>query len=345
MKIDIHTHILPPPEAWTGWPDRFSRNGFLRLEAHTPCCAKMMIDDQFFREVQDNCWDPAKRISECDEIGVDIQVLSTVPVMFSYWAKPEDGHDLSRLLNDQLAGVVRQRPDRFVGLGTIPMQAPELATRELTRCVKELGLAGVQIGSHVNGKNLDEPAMFEVFACAAELGAAVFVHPWDMMGKDDMPRYWLPWLVSMPAETSRAICSMIFGGVFERLPDLRVAFAHGGGSFPITIGRIEHGFNVRPDLCAVQNNVNPREYLRQPDGTPARFYLDSLVHDADALRLLIKLFGEQRVALGSDYPFPLGETKPGALIESMEDLTPETKDRLLAGTAIEFLGIEGKPTM
>ena len=95
MKIDIHTHTLPPPEAWTGWPDRFSRNGFLRLEAHTPCCAKMMIDDRFFREVQDNCWDPAKRISECDETGVDIQVLSTVPVMFSYWAKPEDGNDLS----------------------------------------------------------------------------------------------------------------------------------------------------------------------------------------------------------------------------------------------------------
>lgn len=340
MKIDIHTHILPPPEAWRGWPDRIKKNGFVRLDAQTACCARMMIDDRFFREVQENCWNPARRISECDETGVDVQVLSTVPVMFSYWANPDDGHDLARLLNDQLAETVRQHPDRFVGLGTVPMQAPALAERELRRCVTELGLAGVQIGSHVDGMNLDEPALFDVFACAAELGAAVFVHPWDMMGKEKMPRYWLPWLVGMPAETSRAICSMIFGGVLERLPDLRVAFAHGGGSFPFTIGRIEHGFNVRPDLCAINSKVNPREYLRRADGTPARFYLDSLVHDADALRMLIALFGEQRIALGSDYPFPLGEARPGALIESMDDLSAETRERLLAGTAVEFLGME-----
>ena len=153
-----------------------------------------------------------------------------------------------------------------------------------------------------------------------------------------MPNYWLPWLVGMPAESSLAICSMIFGGVFERFPNLRVAFAHGGGAFPFTIGRIEHGFHVRPDLCATDTNINPRHYLAQPE-RPARFYVDSLVHDPDALRLLLKLFGAQRVALGSDYPFPLGETNPGKLIESM-DLSSKERRQLLSGTAKNFLGLD-----
>jgi len=131
---------------------------------------------------------------------------------------------------------------------------------------------------------------------------------------------------------------MIFGGVFERFPNLRVAFSHGGGAFPGTIGRIEHGFHVRPDLVAMDNKTNPRKYLAN-DRRPARFYVDSLVHDADALKMLIKLFGAQRVALGSDYPFPLGETKPGQLIELMK-LSAEQKAQLLSATACEFLGME-----
>ena len=159
-----------------------------------------------------------------------------------------------------------------------------------------------------------------------------------MLGKRRMPKYWLPWLVGMPAETCLAICCMMFSGVFDRFPKLRVAFAHGGGAFPFTIGRIEHAFHVRPDLVAVDNKNNPRSYLAQGD-KPARFYVDSLVHDADALKLLIKLFGAQRVALGSDYPFPLGEAHPGALIESFESLSPNEKEQLLSGTAQEFLGL------
>jgi aminocarboxymuconate-semialdehyde decarboxylase len=159
-----------------------------------------------------------------------------------------------------------------------------------------------------------------------------------MVGKERMPKYWLPWLVGMPAETSLAICSMIFGGVFERFPKLRVAFAHGGGAFPFTIGRIERAFHVRPDLLASENNTNPRNYLAH-DKTPARFYVDSLVHDADALALLLKLFGAQRIALGSDYPFALGEAKPGQLVESM-DLVAKEKAQLLSGTAREFLSLK-----
>ncbi len=331
LKIDLHTHILPP-----GWPnlcERYGYGGFVHFEHRGSSCARLTIDGQFFRDIEANCWDPACRIEDFRRHGVHAQVVSTVPVMFSYWARPQDAHDLARLLNDHLADVVRTHPRHFAGLGTLPLQAPDLAVRELERCVGELGLSGVEIGSHVNDWNLDHPALFPVFEAAETLGAAVFVHPWDMLGRERMAKYWLPWLVGMPAETSLAICSLIFGGVLERLPRLRVCFAHGGGAFPGTLGRIGHGFAVRPDLCAVDNDRHPRSYL-------GRFYLDSLVHDEDMLRLLVKQVGAERIALGSDYPFPLGEAEPGRLIESLADLPEPARARMLGETALEFLGLE-----
>jgi aminocarboxymuconate-semialdehyde decarboxylase len=345
LKIDLHTHILPRE-----WPDldaKYGYAGFVRLEHYQPCCARMMIGDRVFREITDNVWDPKRRIEEMDRAGITMQVLSTVPVMFSYWAKPGDALDLSRRLNDHIAEVVRDHPKRFAGLATIPLQDPELAARELERCVRDLGLRGAQIGTHVDANshfgridtlNLDNASLQPVWSAAEQLDAAIFVHPWDMLGKERMPKYWLPWLVGMPAETSLAICSMIFGGVFERFPKLRVAFAHGGGAFPFTVGRIEHAFHVRPDLCATDTTKNPKSYLAHGD-IPARFYVDSLVHDPDALTLLLKLFGAQRVALGSDYPFPLGEAHPGALIESMHELSAGDQIRLFSGTTREFLGL------
>jgi len=330
LRIDLHTHVLP--ENWPDLKQRYGYGGFVQLEHHRPDRARMLLDGRCFREIESNCWSASRRIEECDRHGVDVQVLSTVPVMFCYWAKPQDTCDLARLLNDHVAELVRESPRRFVGLGTLPMQDPDLAIGELERCVGDLGLAGVQIGSHVNDWNLDQAELLPLFARAEELSASVFVHPWDMLAPERMQRYWMSWLVGMPAETALAICSMIFGGVLERLPGLRVAFAHGGGSFPGTLGRIEHGFDVRPDLCAVNDHDSPREYVR-------RIYVDSLVHDPAALAYLIELFGAERIALGSDYPFPLGEARPGSVIDGMA--IPEAqKRRMLAGTALEFLGLD-----
>lgn len=329
FTIDVHTHILP--ENFPNWREKFGYGGFVSLEHHKPCCARMMIDNKFFREIEDNCWSPETRIRECDHHHVNVQVLSTVPVLFYYWAKPEHALETSKYLNDHIAEVVHRYPKRYVGLGTLPMQAPDLAVKELERC-KQIGLKGIQIGSHINNWNLDHPNLFPVFEACEKLDMCVFVHPWDMMGQDKMQRYWLPWLVGMPAESSLAICSMIFGGVFERLPKLRVSFAHGGGSFLPTIGRIQHGFEVRPDLCAIDNNVSPRDYL-------GKFWVDALVHDPAMLDYVVNLVGEKRVSMGTDYPFPLGELVPGELIKQMpyDDIK---KEILLSGSALEWLGMK-----
>src|ERR1700739_17877 len=326
LTIDIHTHIIP--EHVPDYAKKFGYGDFIHLDHHKPCCARMMKGDKFFREIEDNCWSAEKRMDECSHHHVDVQVLSTIPVMFSYWAKPKDCLEVSMFLNDHIADIVAKHPKKFVGLGTIPLQDPAMAIQELERC-KKIGLAGIQIGSTGNDWNLNAPELFPVFEACSKLGLSVFVHPWDMMGEQKMAKYWLPWLVGMPAETSLAICSIIFGGVFERLPKLRVGFAHGGGSFPSTLGRIEHGFNCRPDLVAIDNKVNPREYI-------GKFYIDSLVHDKNMLDFIVNLFGPDYIALGSDYPFPLGEDRPGELIRSMS-YDEATTEKLLSGAALNWL--------
>ncbi|MES1911888.1 MAG: hypothetical protein MHM6MM_004250 [Cercozoa sp. M6MM] len=346
-KVDAHTHILP--KAIPDMRKKYGYGDWVRVETtHVDGEHKhrMYKGEEFFRDVDDNCIEPAARLIDCDADDVAVQVLSTVPVMFAYWAEPEHCLETCVRINDEIAEIVRREPRRFIGLGTVPMQHPELAAQELRRCVTELGFPGVQIGSNIDSpldsdaecRNLSEP-MFEAFweACN-ELSVCVMVHPWNMMGFDSMRKYWLPWLVGMPAECSRALCSLMFGGVFERYPNIRFMFAHGGGSFPATIGRIEHGWRCRPDLCRVDNERNPRDYL-------GHFWLDSAVHDPVALDNVVRLVGEDKVLLGTDYPFPLGEWRPGKLIQEMRgaEWTPQRKQRLLWHNVFAWLGIDDKP--
>ncbi len=332
LKIDIHTHILPPeiPK----FKELFGYGGFIQLKKESGCSHCDMLDDsgKFFRRVEANCFSPEVRLKEYDAHQVQVQVLSTVPVMFSYWAKPQDGLFVAQVLNDHIAEVVQKNPKRFVGLGTLPMQSPELAVQEAERGIKQLGLKGFQIGSHINDMNLSDKRLFTVYETLEKLGASLLVHPWDMMGQKNMPDYWLPWLVGMPAETSLAICSMIFGGVFKKFPKLRVAFAHGGGSFPFTLGRIQHGFEARPDLCAIDCEIAPQDFI-------GKFFVDSLVHDKNSLEFLVRVIGKENICLGTDYPFPLGELTPGKLIQDC-NFDIETQKWLYHGAALNWLDMK-----
>jgi aminocarboxymuconate-semialdehyde decarboxylase len=332
MKIDCHAHILP--ETWPSLKDKFGYGGFITLEHHQPGKARMMRDDGvFFREIEENCWNPEAILADMNKHNVDVMVLCTVPVLFSYWARPEHTLEWSEMLNDHLASVVRDHPTRFIGLGTLPMQDVQLACQELRRVVTELGMPGVEIGSNINGMNLDDRSLDPFWAEAEKLGASIFVHPWEMMGSDRTQRYFQQWLVGMPAETTLAASSMIFGGVFDRFPNLRVMFSHAGGSLPFTLGRLSHGYHARPDLCNVNTVQDPRTYI-------GKFWVDGITHDEHALRYLVDVMGADKVAYGTDYPFPLGDLDHGRFIEEHPQLGSEVKEQLLSKSVCDFLRID-----
>jgi aminocarboxymuconate-semialdehyde decarboxylase len=330
LKIDTHAHYLP-----RDWPDLATKYGDKRfpvIHHGDDFRHRIYKDGKFFREIWPKTWDAKERIEDYARFGIQVQVISTVPVMFSYWAAPHHALELHQSLNDHMAQTCQDFPKHYAGIGTVPLQSPRLAIQELERCMDQLGLNGVQIGSHINDWNLDALELRPFFEAAQDLGAAILVHPWDMMGTDSMPKYWMPWLVGMPAEQSRAACALIFGGVLEQFPRLKVMLAHGGGSFPYTIGRIEHGFNMRPDLVATDNPRNPREYFSQ-------LFFDSCVHDNLALRYLIDTVGIDRVMLGTDYPFPLGEQEPGSGIQALQ-LSHAEQEQLFHASALSWLGCD-----
>ena len=328
LKIDMHTHIIP--KNLPDWQKKFGYDGFIQLDHHKKGWARMMMGQKFFREINENCWDPEVRINEYKKFNTQVQVVCTIPVLFAYFAKPKDGLEVSMFLNDDVANLVNNYPKNYIGLGTIPMQSPELAVRELER-IKKIGLKGIQIGSNIDDKNLHEPEYYPIWETCEKLDLAVLVHPWNMMGQKYMGRYWLPWLVGMPAETSRAICSMIFGGIFDKFPKLRVNFCHASGSFLATLGRVEHGFNCRPDLVAIDNPNNPRDYC-------GRFWVDCITHDQEILNYILKMQGSKRVTLGSDYPFPLGDLEIGDFIRKM-NLDESTVEDIFFNSTLEWLNI------
>ena len=331
LKIDMHTHIIP--KNMPNWTEKFGYGKFIHLEHNLDNSANMMQGGNFFRRIEENCWNEKQRITEYEKFNTQVQVVCTIPVLFSYWAKPKDCLELSEFLNDHIAALIQEYPKNYIGLATIPMQDSEIAIKELERA-KSIGLVGIQIGSNINDENLSEEKFFPIFEACERLGMAVLIHPWQMMGFGSMEKYWLPWLVGMPAETSRAACSMIFGGILERLPNLRICFSHAGGSFLPTIGRIEHGFNSRPDLVAIDNPINPRDYL-------GKFWVDCITHDIEALKYILKLQGSKRVCLGSDYPFPLGDLEIGKFITE-SDLDKDAIIDIFSNSTLEWLNLDTK---
>lgn len=326
--IDIHNHFFP-----RAWPDLAARYGTPNWPwiKHTEAGrAEIMVGDRCFRQIDSACWDSEVRLSQMDRDSVQMQVLSATPVLFAYERPLEHALDCARLFNDAALELCAQGKGRLKSLCQVPLQDVDASCQELSRCMRA-GHLGVQIGNHVGEKNLDDPGIVTFLRHCADEGAAVLVHPWDMLGRERMPKYMMPWTVGMPAETQLGMVAMILGGAFDNLPaKLRICFAHGGGSFAFLLGRLDNAWQhhaVAHGVC----QLPPSRYLN-------RFYVDSAVFDERALQFLVGTMGAERVMLGSDYPFPLGEHHAGSLIRASH-LTPQAKAQLLGENAMVFLGL------
>ena len=328
--IDIHSHFFP--ESWPDFDLRFGGPPWPAIRHDAPGRATIMIGDTPFRPIESACWDMERRLADMDRDGVDIQVMSATPVLFAYDRPADQALEVAKLFNDS-ARVLAERGDgRIETLCQVPLQDPDAACREVSRAMAA-GHLGVEIGNHVGVRNLDDPGILTFLHHCADEGAAVLVHPWDMMARERMADYMMGWTVGMPAETQLAIVSLILGGGFERLPEsLRICFAHGGGSFAFLLGRLENAWHRR-DLARGRITRPPSAYLD-------RFHVDSAVFDPRALDLLCAVMGTERVMLGSDYPFPLGEETIGGLVRGAATLSPADKAGILGANAHGFLGLD-----
>ena len=322
-RIDLHTHGLPRDLPALGrryagaWPE---------LVATQACQADLMIGERHFRSIDDRCWDPGRRLADMDRDGVALQVVSPIPVTFSYWLPADGVAELARAQNEWLAGLVRDDPGHFAGLATVPLQEPDVAARMTAQACAELGLAGVEIGTNVNGAPLDSPGLDIFWAACEETGALVFVHPWQVLGADRLRAHNLTYAVGNPAETAAAAATLVLGGVLDRHPGLRLVLAHGGGAFLALLPRLDQ---VAANLPATGDAVRPSDYVR-------RFHYDSLVYDAGSAAQLIARAGADRVVVGTDYPFPIAEHPPGAAVDGA-GLPAGDLAAVLSGTARRLL--------
>lgn len=327
--VDVHTHYIP-----RGWPDLEREVGpagdwpWLRVESERE--ATVMIRSREFRRVRDNCWDAEARLADMAADGVDVQVVSPTPVFFNYARPPDQAVKVTRIFNDLALEICAPAPDRFLPFCQVPLQDTEAACAELDRCLAA-GHLGVEIGNHVGDRDLDDAGVVEFLQHCARVGAPVFVHPWDMPASPRLERWMAQWLTGMPAETHLSVLSLVLGGAFDRLPrSLRICFAHGGGSFPFWVGRMDNAWHQRSDVVGTSERP-PSEYLD-------RFSVDTVVFSEPALQLLVRTMGAERVMLGSDYPYPLGERPVGQLVRTAGFLDERDRERLLGGNAVRFLG-------
>lgn len=330
-KIDIHAHFFPRiTQAEAGRLDP-ARAPWLQVDAGGER-GNIMAGDSAFRPVNRPLWDPAARIEDLDATGVQTQIISATPIMFAYRYEARATAQWAARMNDLALEHCAYRPARLKALAQVPLQDIELACLEASRA-KAAGHVGVQIGNHLGPRDLDDDHLVQFLTHCANEAIPVLVHPWDMMTDGRMKKWMLPWLVAMPAETQLSILSLVLSGAFERIPaSLKLCFAHGGGSFAFLLGRAENAWHCR-DIVREDCPQPPSAYLE-------RFHVDSAVFDPRALRLLVDVMGVERVMLGSDHPFPLGEQQIGALVETSEWLDDAQRARICADNASAFFGID-----
>jgi len=324
--IDIHTHIVPetfPPYGGRGtnipWPSM--------ADAHA-CHKHVMIQGKVYRTVSDGCWSVPRRIEDMGAMQVARQAISPMPELLSYWLPLEDAKVMVRYLNDQIAAMIARAPDRFIGLGAVPLQDVDAAVRELDFVVTRLKFSGVEIASHVNGVSIGDTRFEPFFAAAERLGAAIFVHALRPAGQDRIVGAFPEQAVCFPGDIGLAAASMITGGVAARHPKLRIAFSHGGGVMSILLPRLVHAWNVFPKA---------KESLAESPATTARrFYYDQLVFDPAAVGFLIESFGAAQIVVGTDYPFALGDAHPMKTLE-LAEIRGETLVAITSTNAKRFL--------
>jgi aminocarboxymuconate-semialdehyde decarboxylase len=328
MRIDMHTHIIPP--SWPDWAARYGGGPWPHLVAQDKGVCMLMIGDKPFLPLDERFWSGARRVADMNRLELDVQVLSPIPVMTCYWADAAANQKFARLLNEYIAATVAEYPKRFWGMATVPLQDPQRAIAELRYAREALNIRSVQIGSAPAGRELDDPEMFRFFEACCNLGMSVFVHPVDpVVGRERLTRYYLNNVVGNVSETAIAMSRLICGGVLERLPDLKICFAHAGGSFPYMLGRLDKAYQMRPE---------PRELISRPPSEHARgIYVDSLSLDAASLRFAVEKHGTERVLLGSDYPFALSEPDPAGFVSSAK-LGDETEQAIMDRNVRLFMG-------
>lgn len=328
--IDVHCHVVPArfPLAAADSPVR----GWPSMVAAGDCHATVVIDEKPYRTVSDACWVAERRLEEMDRAGIELQALSPMPELFGYWIEPDAAFDLVRYVNDAIAALVSEGKGRFVGLGGLPLQDIDRSIAELHRIVGELGFRGVEIGSNINGLAIGDTRFHPFFAEAEKLGAAVFVHAVRPAGMDRLvgPAP-LQQVLGYPTDVGLAAASVITGGLLQKFPKLRIAFSHGGGTFASLLPRLEQGYTAFPAV---------KDILPEPPSVQARrFYVDSLVFDRDMLQRLVSVFGEDRVLLGTDYPFNFREQDPvGRVEEAFDDAA--LRERLTFANARAFLALD-----
>lgn len=328
--IDVHCHVVPARFPFT--PRRASIRGWPSMTPVSDCHATVIIDEKPYRTVSDACWVAERRLEEMDRSGIEIQALSPMPELFGYWIDAKPANDLVRHVNDVIAALVAEGKGRFVGLGGLPMQDVDLAIAELHRVVGELGFRGVEIGSNVNGVAIGDLRFHPFFAEAAKLDAAVFVHAVRPAGMDRLvgPAP-LQQVLGYPTDIGLAAASVITGGLLQKFPGLRIAFSHGGGTFVSLLPRLEQGYSAFPAIREIMPEA--------PSAQARRLYVDSLVFDKATLQRLVSIFGEDRVLLGTDYPFNFREKEPiGRVEEAFID--KGLRERLTFANARAFLALE-----
>lgn len=329
MIIDMHSHFVP--ETWPDLAERFGTPDWPSIRHDGGGKGMLMVGEKEFRPVYAALWDASVRLEEMDRHGIDVQIFCQTPFLFQYHRPPEQAADVATLFNDLALDMAAKGKGRLKTLAQVPLQHIDLSCK-VAEAAMASGHLGVQIGNHVVEKDLDDEGLITFLQHCAAIGCPVLVHPWDMMTGGRMKKYMLPWLVAMPAETQLSILSLILSGAFERIDrSLKLCFAHGGGSFAFLLGRVDNAWTHR--------DIVREDCPKPPSSYTDRFYVDSAVFDPGALGLLIDVMGIDRVMLGSDYPFPLGEQQIGALVRGHAAIDAAGKQRILGGTAAAFFGI------